>query len=132
MKNAKRQFNYGSEHDVQDYVHCMILDALTVVNHLLRDEDDANVLIARREASLFTNRPDHSVIMDSITGTSVLCIETKMPFNSNDKPVDGKVLGQVYDYVSWMRNLGHPNPFAVLTTFDQTWITWDVNDATCR
>ena len=120
--SKSQELKYGSEADVQFYVHLVLNDAVAIANHLLGEKER---LVARLESSLFTNRPDHSVILDSLSGAQMLTVETKFPFQ---KAPHEKILGQVFDYISWMRNLGHPNPFALLTTFEETYIAWDAAD----
>jgi hypothetical protein len=76
----------------------------------------------RKEAGLFTNRIDHSVVYDAISGSPILIVEVKKPADQ----VAETVAGQLMDYLLAMRAFGHPNPFAVLTTFEKTDLGWVV------
>jgi len=59
--------------------------------------------------------------------TPISVVETKQPVDE----IDGKVWGQVFDYHEILRVVGHKNPFVVLSTFEQSWITWVRNNKKC-
>jgi hypothetical protein len=79
----------------------------------------------RRESLLFTNIMDHTVVFDVLSGAPVFSVETKKVW---DKLTKG-VFGQMYDQLCEMQAKGHPNPFAALTCFDETYILWLDNDS---
>jgi hypothetical protein len=53
---------------------------------------------------------------------SILIVEDKKPHKTVAS--SDTVAGQLMDYILAMCAFGHPNPFAVLTTFQDSWVAW--------
>lgn len=100
------------------------MDALKFLNGLQGDKD---LLTAGHEAGIFSNRPDHLVVRVGTLQTPIFVVETKTPVDK----IDDYVRGKIYDYHGIMRVLGHCNPFVLLSTFEQSWITWEESNQTC-
>jgi hypothetical protein len=128
---AKETLKYSNEEDIQVCVHNAVNDAVYICNAVIEMSciNPKRRLGFRREASLFSVKPDHTVVFDSLTGDQILFVEVKRPCASlQNKP---KIAGQVFDYLLAMLAFGHPNPFGVLTTFTETWVAW-TDTADCK
>ena len=129
-----KQLGYNREFDVQVYVHDVLRDAISICNLLFKNEGYEGIILdARRESVLDSNIYDHTVVFDELSGLPVFEVETKKPIEKDlhDKSM-GEVHGQVFEHVYKMGAFGHPNPFAALTTFDDTCICWIDSDKTQR
>jgi hypothetical protein len=132
VPDGKEGLQYANEADLQTYIHEAVLDAIYICNQLIAEAapNGRNVqkLQHRREGSLLShNKPDHTIIFESISGIDILTIEDKKPCAGISKKP--KVLGQVFDFLMALARFGHPNPFGILTTFEQTWVCWVHEDS---
>jgi hypothetical protein len=121
---AKETMNYSHEADIQICVHNAVNDAVYLCNEIIKMScaDPKRRLGFRREAILFSGKPDHTVVFDSSTGDHILFVEDKRPCANLEKKE--RIAGQVFDYLLALLAFGHPNPFGVLTTFTETWVAW--------
>jgi hypothetical protein len=120
------RLSYDNEADIQAWVHGAVLDAVFMANALIdaiSNGSEKHRLETRRECSLLSqNKPDHTVIYDRESGYEILVIEDKKP--DSKVPTSEKVAGQIFDYLCANAAFGHPNPFAILTTCQYSWIAW--------
>jgi hypothetical protein len=124
LEGAPITLEYANEHNVHCFVHDALRDAIRIGNLSMPAPLERNAqLSARREGSLFSNKLDHSVVFDAISGDPLFAVETKKPVTV---PLSGekRVIGQVFDQLATMKAFGHPNPFGAVTTFDSTHIVW--------
>ena len=124
LEGAPITLEYANEYDVHCFVHDALRDAIRIGNLSMPAPLERNAqLSARREGSLFSNKLDHSVVFDAISGDPLFAVETKKPVTV---PLSGekRVIGQVFDQLAAMKAFGHPNPFGAVTTFDSTHIVW--------
>jgi hypothetical protein len=121
---AKETMKYSHEADIQICGHNAVNDAVYICNEIIKMSctEPKRRLGFRREASLFSVKPDHTVVFDSSTGDHIMFVEDKRPCAGlENKP---KIAGQVFDYLLALLAFGHANPFGVLTTFTETWVVW--------
>jgi len=123
----KASLSYGVEADIQMWVYEAVVDAVFIVNKVIEARSSARDvkyrLETRRECSLLShNKPDHTVIYDQESGYEVLVIEDKKPHDN--VPTSKNVAGQIFDYLCANAAFGHPNPFAILTTCECSWVAW--------
>ena len=121
-RDPEGKLGYFNEADIQSFSYAAVTDAVDICNQLfVQVKGPKHHLSQRREASLLSsNRPDHTVIFDSVSGNSILTIADKIPCDGIEQ--EPKVCGQMFDYLLAMATVGHPNPFAILTTFQSTWV----------
>ena len=120
--------SYGSEADVQHSVQSALDDAVKIANGWFGEQ----LLETRQEAGLFSNRPDHSIICLQLFHSTPICaVETKQPDDGNSV-IHENIWGQVFDYGSFLRVLGHPSPFVVLSTFRKSYLAWDKTVTACN
>lgn len=112
------QLQYSSEADISNLVSDVLRDAIK-----LAEAKTGKSFMLHHEASIFSDRPDHVVVVDFDTQAAVLAVEDKKPFDKNIAEL-GFVLGQVYDYIMAMKLFGNSTPFAVLGTFEKSWLCW--------
>ncbi|KAL3911081.1 MAG: hypothetical protein SGILL_007424 [Bacillariaceae sp.] len=113
--------HYHTESDVSGWIVAALEDAKKLVQHAT-----GKFFHVHHEFSLWSNRPDHLVLYDESSHDPIIAVEDKKPFpdwKEGDK-ISLDVLGQMYDYLMELRCLGHSAPFAVLSTFDQSWLFW--------
>jgi hypothetical protein len=116
--------SYYTEADISSYVRCAIEDAIKLVFKTTNRQ-----LRAHRDYSLWSDRPDHFVLRDGITNDIILVIEDKKPWKAHESgDVPPRVQGQMFDYLMNLRCLGHSCPFAVLTTFNSSWMFCQNNE----
>jgi hypothetical protein len=80
------------------------------------NEKNRPLLEVRRASGLYTNRLDHYVGFDSISGSPFLIVQSKRPEDKAE--TSNTVSGQLLDYLLAMQKFGHPNPFAALTAVE--------------
>jgi hypothetical protein len=108
---------YQSEADISMYTSLALDDAIKMVSLI------KNICLdSRHEQSIFSHRPDHVVVYDVMSNLPVIAVEVK-------KPAPGGILtrktaGQVFDYAVSMQAFGHKAPFVVLTSVEETHVTW--------
>lgn len=121
------KLSYGTEADVSNYVGRALDDAIRLVK-----DATGQSLVLRHEASLFSERPDHIVVYDSVMNVPVLVVEDKKPLPKSSTLTGGgeatTPIGQVFDYFMGMKSQGCSCPFAVLTTFKKSIILWEENN----
>ena len=108
---------YQSEADISMYTSLALDDAIKMVSLIKNIHLDS-----RHEQSIFSHRPDHVVVYDVMSNLPVIAVEVK-------KPAHGGILtqntaGQVFDYAVSMQAFGHKAPFVVLTSVQETHVTW--------
>ena len=119
--------SFGSEADVQHIVQSVLDDAVKIANGWFGEE----LLETRQEAGLFSNRPDHTIVCLTLFHSTPICaVETKQPDDDNSV-IHENMWGQVFDYGSFLRVLGHPSPFVVLSTFRNSYLAWDKTVTAC-
>jgi hypothetical protein len=114
---------YATETDVSSYISAALQDAL----HLAEQATKRRFYI-HKEFSLFSDRPDHLVLLDNETNNPIIAVEDKKPFhvgdNKNPENIPAAARGQVFDYIMELRALGHSAPFVVLSTFHDSRLFW--------
>ena len=127
--NDKMHPNYANEADVGHYVGLAIRDALSYMNELFSQysasTDNHHIEFGyRRECSMFSNKPDHYVILANYQKFKTLVpVEVK---KDHEKVFTApSVAAQVYDYAMLQKMLTGQPSLAVLTTFNQSKIVWD-------
>ena len=120
--------SYGSEADVQHIVQSTLDDTVKIANGWFGEE----LLETRQEAGLFSNRPDHTIVcLQRFHSTPICAVETKQPDDGNSV-IHENMWGQVFDYGSFLRVLGHPSPFVVLSTFRNAYLAWGKTVTACN
>jgi hypothetical protein len=112
------ELRYATKADISKFVSYALVDALGLIT-----AKTGKTFWLHHEVSIFSDCPDHVVVVDSDTETSVLAVEDKKPFYDDIGEL-GYVLGQVFDYVMSMKLFGDSTPFAVLSTFERSWLCW--------
>ena len=119
----KTEANYGTERDISDFVTAALDDAKSIAEAVTGKK-----FYVHHEFSLWSDRPDHIVLYDAAGNDPVLVVEDKKPlkheFTHTEDEKNKNVLGQIFDYLMAMRCLGHSAPFAVLSTFEKSWLFW--------
>ena len=119
-----KEQSYYTEADISSYVRCAIGDAIKLVFKKTNRQ-----LYAHRDYSLWSDRPDHFVLRERITNDIILVIEDKKPWKAHESgDVPTRVQGQMFDYLMNLKCLGHSCPFAVLTTFNSSWMFCQNNE----
>ncbi|KAG7361973.1 hypothetical protein IV203_025639 [Nitzschia inconspicua] len=145
LEDSEGPQTYQNESDIQHIVQILLKDAVAACNKLLekyrprvdadgevlREESGYRILHCFKEKSLWTDRPDHSVVCDSRSGAPLLTVETKKPITQKIDGSQGRSLstyaktrGQGYDYLRLMQFMGHPHPIHVATTIEETYVAW--------
>jgi hypothetical protein len=117
LDNDKSVVSYQSEADISMYIKLALGDAITMVSLMQKIQ-----LRSRHEQSIFSQRPDHVVVYDFESNLPIIAVEGK-------KPAPGGIwtkntAGQVFDYAVSMHAFGHQAPFVVLSSVEQTFVTW--------
>ncbi|KAG7361964.1 hypothetical protein IV203_025630 [Nitzschia inconspicua] len=141
---------YQNESDIQHIVQILLKDAVAACNNLLekyiprvdadgevlREESGYRNLQCFTEQSLWTDRPDHTVVCDSRSGAPLLTVETKKPITQIDGSqrrslsTYAKTRGQGYNYLRLMQFMAHSHPIHVTTTIEETYVAWLEDNAT--
>jgi hypothetical protein len=121
--NLSKPFTYSNEADVANLVCSALEDAVSAFERITQSNGK---LAVRCEASLFSNRLDLAVVYDTLSGAPVLVVEVKKPHNKLE--TSPSVYGQIHDYLFASAAFGSAHPFAVLTSFAETWVCWTEND----
>jgi hypothetical protein len=130
-KSQKRK-TYSNEVEVAFFVNLALRDATYICNALLSSiaaissEGTAQPieLEVRQEMSIFSNRFDHAIVVDSTSNAPIFCVETKKHFGKNfQNSSKNRSLGQSFDQLHDMRLLGLSSPLGALTCFNQTYFT---------
>ena len=101
---------YVTEADVSHVVSCALDDAIVLASTFTGKN-----LEVRHEYSLFSQRPDHLVVVDSVSKVPIIAVEDKKPCNKETKLTDHKpLLGQIFDYATAMYAFGNSVPFCRL------------------
>jgi hypothetical protein len=122
---------YYVEADVATYLQLALGDAVSICNVLLKTVAPhlKIELVARQEMSIFSNRCDHVVVCDSMSGTPLFCVETKKHFDESVPAMEeSKLFGQCFDQLKFMQAMGYTCPLGALSCFNQTYITSLSND----
>ncbi|CAB9529883.1 expressed unknown protein [Seminavis robusta] len=124
-KNARKAQNtnhlvgsYHSESDVSGWITASLEDA-----QQLAQAATGRTFHVHHEFSLWSDRPDHLVLYDKARQDPIIAVEDKKPFRDGKK-MTNHVRGQMFDYLMELRCLGHSAPFAVLSTFEESWLFW--------
>jgi len=121
MFDGVEERRYYTEGDIQALVGAAVEDAVKICNSMLKKTWlDAPPLISRRESSLFTNKLDHTVVIDELTGNPVLVVEDKKPHDRVG--TSATVHGQITPFFATTRASGHPHPLGIVTTFTDSWV----------
>ena len=126
---CRHQPSYYTEADLQTFVAAAAGDAVQVCNSLFSaiafDGKPPPDLVVRQEVSIFSNRPDHIVLLNRTSNAPVFCIEVKKPFDNKQRPFDkpSKLCGQLYDQLRALKGMGNSCPIGAITTFNATYFT---------
>jgi len=120
-KNADLVMNYATEADISNFVASALKDAILFVQ-----KRTGKKLELHHEVSLFSQRPDHLVLVEAELNAPILAVEYKKPYPDKSKNLIDKtaVIGQIFDYITAMQAFGHSAPFVVLTTFEKSTVFW--------
>ena len=110
--------SYSSESDVSSWIAASLEDA----QHLAHAATGRTFHV-HHEFSLWSDRPDHLVLYDQAREDPIIAVEDKKPFGEGNE-MTKHVRGQMFDYLMELRCLGHSAPFAVLSTFENSWLFW--------
>ncbi len=117
-----------TEADVKHYVQLALNDAVDICQKIISitgNKQNEATLQTRQERSVFSNRLDHTVVIDMRSKLPIIAVETKKYFDKAiEKGTPNSVFGQSYDQLIAMNAKGHPSPFAVICCFQYTYITW--------
>jgi hypothetical protein len=120
-----RPLQYSNEADVQLIVGNVLNDAVKYVNWA---RGGNNILVSRMEANIFSNKPDHMVVYNSVNGDllPVLNVEVKMPHCKVFEQT--KIYGQIFDYLMTSKLQHGKSTFGIVTTFRKTKAVWVPDD----
>ncbi len=107
---------YITEGDVSEWVAAALGDAKQLVQRAT-----GRVFSVHHEFSLWSDRPDHIVLIDEERQDPIIAVEDKKPFVNG---ITDHVHGQMFDYLMELRCLGHSAPFAVLSNVNESWLFW--------
>jgi hypothetical protein len=108
---------YQSEADISMYTSLALRDAIKIVS-LAKNIH----LKFRHEQSIFSQRPDHVVVYDVESNLPIIAVEDKKPASKGI--LTEYTAGQVFDYAVSMQSFGHKAPFVVLSSVEETYVTW--------
>jgi hypothetical protein len=129
----QKPFGFSNEAAVQDLTHLALNDAVDICQEMIRIQaerlgksmEKMPQLVTQRERSIFSNRVDHTVVFDLQSQLPLFSIETKKFFNNAIRDGDpNRVYGQSHDQLRAMKAKGHRTPFAAISSFQETLITW--------
>jgi hypothetical protein len=91
---GKKKRRYSSEADIHSIVALALEEATSIVSAVTGVE-----LAVRHGFSIFSNRPDHFVVLENDSGVPVVAIEDKKPGQTGSKAQRecGPAVGQVFD-----------------------------------
>jgi len=119
----KKNIVYSNEPQIEAHVRNLLQDVLTLLGIDRKVVLDYQTrLIYKMENSSMESRSDIWVVK-SRSGVPISLVEVKQPGNS--KLSNSHVLGQMFDYMSNLRNsFGQCEVFGIVTTLDQWRVVW--------
>jgi hypothetical protein len=117
LDSCRGAIPYQSEADISMYINHALDDAIKIIS--LTKKIHLNV---RHEQSIFSQRPDHVVVYDVESNLPIIAVEDKKPASKGI--LTRNTAGQVFDYAVSMQSCGHKAPFVVLSSVDETYVTW--------
>jgi len=127
MNNSSQRPIAFTEADIQTIIQKILEDAVSICNIMLglcrdSDSENENELFVRREANLFTNKPDHSAVYLRQCRVPIVTIEDK----AGEESVDNKkVHGQVFDQLLESVLLScTPSSIGAVTSVVKTRVAW--------
>lgn len=117
-----KRLPYWTEADIATLVNEVLHDAIAILGHLGVDIGD---LAVTQERSLFSGRPDIMVVRSSTHQLPLLIAEAKKPLVGGGLCNKVKPLSQAFDYSESLRACGHPLPFVVLTSLEESCVCWN-------
>ena len=114
------QASYSTEADISLLVTLALTDAVKLAKYATGLNFEV-----RHEVSLFSQRPDHLVVVDLLTAAPLVAVEDEKPWGKATSVEElGCVLSQVFDYASTIRAFSNVTPFVVLSTFESSLMFW--------
>jgi hypothetical protein len=127
IRNLPKAFTYSNKADVARLVDLALEDAVCAFQRIACSSSGNPLQLAiRHEASLFSNKHDLLVVYESVSRAPVLVVEVEKSHNKLGE--SQSVWGQIHDYLHASAAFGGTHPFAVLTSFAETWVSWTKND----